>query len=358
MPKPFLPECHCLLIGSFPVHDHEKAGEMVSTYSPDIPVWPQLPAYPIEGMIPQFLSGMPGVVKADGKTFVDIHGANYESELVKFYEQYLGVSEGSIDIAASDFSLTHEAAKGFFVLVENLKKLDKLPLAVKGQITGPFTFATGVVDQDKKAIFYDEQLRDAAIKLLSMKAKWQLDQLSQVDVPKIIFIDEPALTGFGSSEFTSISREAVTACLEEVISAIHEAGGLAGIHVCGNTDWSLILDSSVDIVNFDAYAYFDRFVLYGNQIKSFIQRGGVLAWGIVPTLHTEDIDSESVESLTEKLKAQMGELEKLGISKEAIFTQSLISPSCGVGPLDEAHAIKVLTLNQSISKELRKGNLI
>ena len=182
-------------------------------------------------MIPQFLAGMPGVVETDGKTFVDTHGDNFETELVHFYEQYLGVSEGDIDIDASEFSLTPDAAKGFYVLLKNLQNSDKLPLAVKGQITGPFTFATGVVDQDKRAIFYDEQARDAAIKLLSMKARWQLSQLSQFDIPKIIFIDEPALTGFGSSEFTSISREAVTACLEEVISAIHEAGGLAGIHV-------------------------------------------------------------------------------------------------------------------------------
>ena len=354
MPKSFQPKCHCLLIGSFPVTDHQKAGELVLTYSPDIPVWPQLPVYPIEGMIPQFLSGMPGVVEANGKTFIDTKSDTFETELVAFYEQYLGVSDGSVDIAASDFALTPETAKGFFVLLETLQKSDTLPLAVKGQITGPFTFATGVVDQDKKAVFYNEQLRDAAVKLLSMKAKWQLDQLARFDVPKIIFIDEPALTGFGSSEFTSISREDVTTCLEEVISAIHEAGGVAGIHVCGNTDWSLILASNVDIVNFDTYAYFDRFVLYGNEIKTFLQRGGLLAWGIVPTLLAEDIDKESVASLVEKLKSQMDEIEKLGVAKATILAQSIITPSCGVGPLDETHAVRVLQLNQSISKEIRK----
>jgi hypothetical protein len=103
----------------------------------------------------------------------------------------------------------------------------------------------------------------------------------------IIFIDEPALAGFGSSELISISKEEILACLREVVDAIHTDGGLAGIHVCANTDWSLVLESGADIVNFDAYAYFDRFILYGDPIREFLAAGGMLAWGIVPTLEPE-----------------------------------------------------------------------
>jgi len=61
------------------------------------------------------------------------------------------------------------------------------------------------------------------------------------------------LQGTGSSGLISISREEILICLDEMIEAVHTEGGLAGIHVCANTDWSLILDSSVDIVNFDAF---------------------------------------------------------------------------------------------------------
>jgi hypothetical protein len=61
---------------------------------------------------------------------------------------------------------------------------------------------------------------------------------------------------------------------QEVVDAIHADGGLAGIHVCANTDWSLVLESGADIVNFDAYAYFDRFILYGeSQIRDFLAAG-------------------------------------------------------------------------------------
>jgi hypothetical protein len=129
---------------------------------------------------------------------------------------------------------------------------------VKGQVTGPITFCTGVKDQDGRAIFYNEGLRDAAVKLLALNARWQIRTLSGPQRPVIVFIDEPALAGFGSSEMISISKEEILACLTEVVDAIHADGGLAGIHVCANTDWSLVLESGADIVNFDAYAYFDR----------------------------------------------------------------------------------------------------
>ncbi|MBA3027996.1 MAG: hypothetical protein FP816_04165 [Desulfobacteraceae bacterium] len=353
MNRTFSPDCRSLLIGSFPVTDHEEAGRLVMTYSPEIPVWAQLPSYRIEGMIPQFLPGLPGVCEENGKSFVHTENKAFEEGLVSFYEQYLEVSEGLGNIDASIFALNPEVAKGFFVLLKNLEGLKTPPFAVKGQVTGPITFCTGVTDQNKKAIFYNDQLRDAAVKLLSLKAVWQIKQLGAFQAPVIIFIDEPAMTGFGSSEFTTISREDVSACLEEVISAIHEAGGLAGIHVCGNTDWSLLLESSVDIINFDAYAYFDRFVLYGDHVRKYLNTGGVLAWGIVPTLLAEDIDRETSDSLARNLRGRMEQLGALGIEKQRIYNQSLITPSCGTGSLSVERAQKVLSMTREISNALR-----
>ena len=253
----------------------------------------------------------------------------------------------------SRFALTKETANGFFVLMDHLRKQSKPPVAVKGQVTGPITFTTRVTDETKQAIFYNEQVRDTAVKLLSLKAVWQVKQLLRFNVPVIVFIDEPALAGFGSSEFTSISKEAVKACLKEVVAAIQNAGGLAGIHVCANTDWSVILETSADIVNFDAYSFFDRFILYPDHIKSFFDAGKILAWGIVPTVLNEDIEKETTESLTAKWELQASEIENLGIDKSVIYAQSFITPSCGAGSLSIAHAERVLELTQSVSEVLK-----
>jgi hypothetical protein len=172
----------------------------------------------------------------------------------------------------------------------------------------------------------------------------------------ILFIDEPALAGYGSSELISISREEIIASLGEVVAAIHAKGGLAGIHVCANTDWSLVIDSGVDIVNFDAYAYFDRFLLYPDQIRAFVQRGGLLALGVVPTLKPEEIDAESVDTLYQGWQTRMERLAALGLDPERLYRQSFVTPSCGTGSLDPPRALRVLELTRDLAKRVRAAH--
>lgn len=353
MSKCFEPYCLPTLIGSLPLEDHEKACDLVFEHVPDIPIWAQLPVFKPEGMLRQFLPGMPGFSLKQEKAYIHTVGESFDAELLAFYEDYMAVVEGEKSLSESRFKLTSETARGFFTLLDRLKRSDRKPAAVKGQITGPITFCTGISDQNDRAIFYDDQLRDAAVKLLALKAQWQVREFKPLGCPIIMFFDEPALAGFGSSEFISISREDIAACLGEVIAAVHAQGGLAGVHVCANTDWSLLLDSDVDIINFDAYAYFDRFILYPKQIRAFIHSGRILAWGIVPTLNQEDIEKETVDSLLNAWQEKTDQLEALGINRKTILAQSMITPSCGAGSLSLASARKVLALTKGLSDRVR-----
>jgi methionine synthase II (cobalamin-independent) len=350
-------DCLPLLIGSLPLSDHRAASRLIMDYTPAIPLWVQLPVFPQEGMVPQFLPGMPGVVERGGKTFIDTAGEAYDDELLAFFEDYMAVSETPERLPGSRFALAGDTGTGVAALLETLDRLEKPPRAVKGQVTGPITFCTGVKDQDGRAIFYNETLRDTAVKHLALNARWQIRTLGGSGSPVIIFIDEPALAGFGSSELISISKEEILACLREVVDAIHADGGLAGIHVCANTDWSLVLESGADIVNFDAYAYFDRFILYGSAIKDFLAAGRILAWGIVPTLKPEEIEKETVESLYDGWRAHVSRVEALGVAPAAIRAQSFITPSCGVGSLSEELAKRVLGLTRDLSAKIRSVSI-
>ncbi len=173
----------------------------------------------------------------------------------------------------------------------------------------------------------------------------------------MIFFDEPAIAGFGSSAFISISRDEILQCFEETFEAVHSEGGLVGIHVCANADWSLVLESSADIVSFDAYSFFDRFILYPEQIKRVMDSGRILAWGIVPTSNAEDIDKETTDSLISKWEDKATQIELLGIDRSQILAQSLITPSCGTGSLNIEHAIKVLDLTKEVSQRLRNKKI-
>jgi len=115
----------------------------------------------------------------------------------------------------------------------------------------------------------------------------------------------------------------------------------------------LILESSADILSFDAYDYFDRLILYAKELKKFLEQDKILAWGIVPTAKEEDIEKETAASLVARWKKEASELETLGISQTQILSQSLITPSCGTGSMSLDHARKVLKLNLEVSGSLR-----
>ena len=333
--------------------DHQAAVDLMNSYTPEIPLWIQLPGFAAEGMMAQFLPGMPGVTRDGEKTYIDTASDAFEQEVLSFFEDYMAVADGNLAIAASRFALTDETAPGFSEFIRFLDGRQAPPKAVKGQVTGPFTFATGVVDDNGRAIFYDDQLRDIAIKLIAMKARWQVNQLKKYGVPVIVFLDEPGLAGFGSSAFISVSREDVDQCLSEVIEAIHAEGGIAGIHVCANSEWSIVLESPADIASFDAYSFFDKFILYADQVKKFIRDGGILAWGIVPTGDGETIGKETVSSLFEMWEDEIARTEAVGLDRSRIFEKSLITPSCGTGSLSLPDAKRVLELTRDLSEKIR-----
>jgi methionine synthase II (cobalamin-independent) len=346
--------CQPTLIGSLPPMDEGEALDLVMTYTPRIPHWVQMPGSANEGMIQQFVPGLPGISARGNTLFVDNEGPEFDPALVNFYEAYMAVKDGSLDLDESPFILTPENAEGFFAFIGRVEQMEDAPLAVKGQITGPITFSTGLKDKQGRAVLFDEQLRDAAVKLIAMKARWQVRQLAIFGVPVVIFLDEPALAGFGTSELIGLSKEDVGTCLNEVFEAVHAEGGVTGIHVCANTDWSVVMESQADIVNFDAYGYFDRFILYDKHIIDFFRADRVLAWGVVPTLNPEDIARADAESLAARFFDQVDRVAALGIETAAILSQSLITPSCGTGSLTLDLAEKVLKLTRDVSEIIRK----
>ncbi len=353
MNNKFYPDLRPALIGSLPMNDHQAATRLMFDYVPEIPLWVQLPVFREEGMVPQFLPGFPGVRNTPGRTYIDVGHDDFETDVVGFYEEYLAVLENKTDVNASRFALGTDTAKGFFEFMRQASPRAEGFAAVKGQITGPFTFATSLVDAADRAVFYDDQLRDIAVKQIAMKARWQARRLSELGKPVMIFFDEPGLAAFGSSAFISISREAVLDCFTEVFEAVHAEGALAGVHVCANAEWSILLDSSVDIVSFDAYSFFDKLLLYADSLQRFLDRGNILAWGIVPTSDAAIIRQETVVSLADRWLEQAARVESLGVEPAKIRAQSLITPSCGTGSLDMNSARRVLELTAGLSRQLR-----
>ena len=260
--------CLPTVSGSMPHTDPSKACAQVTRYLKDIPAWPQLPKRSfLENMYVQYSEGFPGVVVEGDRIYVD-RSQDLSKPLEQLYGAYL---ENDFD----KYSIGQDYAAGLhaFLGLENLS-----PLAVKGQGTGPVTWGLTVADDDGRAIIWDDTMSDAAAKLLRLKASWQEKALSQISKNTIIFVDEPYMQAYGSSTLIALSREKVIRLLEEVFGGIH---GLKGVHCCGNTDWSVLLETSVDVINFDAYNYVQSLSLYPSEIKKFLDSNGTIDWGIM-----------------------------------------------------------------------------
>jgi methionine synthase II (cobalamin-independent) len=338
--------CMATGIGSLPLTDPDAAVALALRYLPEAPLWPQLPRRGFrEQMAGQYSEALPGIVTDEpGERFWFDAARDLAPELERFYERYL----------ARDyeyFGISEAHAAGLAALLRTLGEAPpERARFLKGHVTGPLTAGISYKDGQGRDIIHNETLYDAVVKNLAMKAAWQIERLGRFGKPVIIFIDEPAMETLGSA-FSSAAPELVAEKLDEIIGAIHERGGIAGIHCCGNADWPLIFNTGVDIVNFDAFGYLERVLLYPEEIRAFLGRGGALAWGIVPT--GAFTGAETADGLIERLEGGIRRLEAAGLSRAAILRRSIITPSCGLGSLDPERAEAILKLTLEISERLR-----
>lgn len=342
----FLPALTATGVGSLPHQDLTRAVNLITDILPDTPFWPQLPKYsPLENMITQVSPGLPFLnVDEEKGTIFFAHERQIASELEKVYRAYLEKDN-------SAYSLPSRYIAGLEEMIKHLQTSSAPLKFFKGQMAGPITLGLAAKDKEGRDLVHNEVIFDALYKALILRGCWLIQRMKEVKARIIFFLDEPALAGLGSAFFT-ISPEVIRRTWAEVIAAWQAQGALVGIHCCGNTDWSLLLESKADIINFDAWSFWERLALYLDSLIDFLERGGILAWGIVPT--AEFSGTETWEIIMTRLEREMGELVQKGLNKKKLYEQSLLTPSCGMGLMEEKNAEKALGLLGELSKQMRR----
>ncbi len=333
-------------IGSLPYTAQvDRALDLIFACAPQIPFWPQLPKRGVrEGMLAQFSENLPCLRLRQDGVFFD--GRAKEKELELFYSCLITDDRDY-------FKITPAYAAGLHAFYQRLQEMDLASIQlIKCHITGPFTFAASLQDQEGKSLLHDPVMMQAIIKGLLMKALWQVELFKEFGKQVLVFIDEPYLGCFGSA-YTPINKEDVVSGLAEMTDDLRQAGALSGVHCCGNTDWSILTDiSTLDMINFDAFGFQEKFVLYADNLKAFFSRGGMVCWGIVPTM--EFSVSLTPQALVNKIQEGVDALVRKGLDKQLILNNLLISPSCGLGNLEVAQAENILRLLSETSILLKK----
>ncbi|TYO95926.1 hypothetical protein [Desulfallas thermosapovorans] len=341
-------------IGSMPFKEAGPALQIIWENMPAIPHWPQLPRRGgDEGFVHQFLDPLVriGLLEKRGdKTVFPVDNPRWPERLTQFYTTYLSAEAGD-DKALEMFAFPRSAASGFYAFMEEIRaKGTRSARFLKGHLAGPLTIGFQLKDERGRLAYYEDQLRDVLVKTLAMHARWQAAELAKTGLKPIIFVDEPGVRVYGSSSYITVTREMVVSDLNAVFAGIHAAGGLAGVHSCDAVDWSLLYESNLEIVNLDVYQYGDSLFPYVKEMKKYLERGGVLAWGIVPTL--DKAFDESASTLLARLEKLWAELGERGIERATLLRQSLITPACGTGLLEPDLSERIYVLTRGISEKV------
>lgn len=318
-------------IGSFPFTDIDEAIDIIFSSCREIPFWPQLPKRsPNENMYTTFLESVPSVVidEENGTVFVD---TTKTDGIEEFYENY---SSKTLDA----FAISAKVAPGFYRFLERLQDIRQGVKFIKCQLTGPFSMGLGLKDEQDKPIIYNQGFFDIILKALHMKAQWMIRTIKALYPEKdiIIFFDEPYMVSFGSA-YVSIPKNETIAMFNEVSAGLDAK---RGIHCCGNTDWSVLLNSDIDIINYDAYNYLDTIFYYKVDLARFLAKGGWIAPGLVPSSEKVlEVSVKDIEALKKRFIDSM-----TGIDATIKDQDILVTPSCGLGSLTSEEARRAMEL--------------
>jgi len=323
-----------------PHTDLERA--LAMTLSLDIPFWPQLPLLSYhEDMYVQASEHFPGIV-------LDLENRTLRFSMDRFLEEFEETLSHLEEPEYFDVSETYSAVYHRFLALD----LCGFP-AIRGQMEGPVSFGFNVLDQDRRPILFDDTVRPFLMEFMARRADVQLKRLKRHNPNAFLFVDEPGLQ-FLFSAMSGYGDQAARGDLETFFARIERP---RGIHLCGNPDWDFLLRQDLDILSLDAYTNGSVIACYGSSIRGFLDRGGVLVWGIVPT-NIEPFGNETLATLEERLEALWGELTRGGIDREFLLSRSLLSPAtcCLVNPDREKTVEQAFHRVRELSAVLREKN--
>jgi hypothetical protein len=326
-------------VGALPHRDPKTAVDEVLRIFPRFPYVPTLPNRGfLESIVFSDSAMLPGRMIRDGRLLVDA-SRDITAELEQIYADYLEKN-------TAPYATQPEYGSGFLEMMTR-----RLPeaLLLKCQVTGPVTFGMQVVDADKRPIYYDPQFADILGKLMALRARWCEEEIRRrTGISRtLVILNEPYLASLGSSVIP-VDRDSVIAGWQD-ISALVE-GGL-GVHCCTNTDWAFLTSLEPSVISFDAYGNAKEFLLYMDDVVRFMEWGGVVAWGIVPSDPTV-FSRETVDSLTARYLDIRKEVTE-HVDAEVFDTRSLIAPSCGIQLGTEAEAVAIMETAAAISAKVR-----
>ena len=330
-----------LLTTAMAVMPHKDVDRALETaLGMDIPFWPQLPHYSYyEDMYVQASEHFPGIL-------LDMGARTLRFSTDKFFDEFEETLAHFEEPEYFDISGTYSVVYSRFLDMD----LSDRP-AIRGQLEGPISFGFNVQDEKERPILFNDTVRPFMYEFMAKRVNIQLKRLKERNPNAFMFIDEPGLQ-FLWSAMSGYGDQPARADMDAFFSMIDRP---RGVHLCGNPDWDFLLGMDLDVLSLDVYTNGEVFASYAGSIRKFLDRGGVLVWGMVPT-NWEPFEKEDLPSLTARLEEIWATLHKKGIERDFLLSRSLLSPAtcCLVNPDGYRTVEKAFAVVKALSERLRE----
>lgn len=330
--------CRTTAMGIMP-HDNVDDALRLAM-SVDIPFWPQLQKVSFfEDMYVQAAEKFPGISLNEQEQRINFSTDLFYEQLADYLEQMDKPDYFSI---GNQYSMVYHK-----FLSQDLSHYT----AIRGQLIGPVSFGMKIHDENLKPIIYNAEVKGLLYEFIARKVNVQYSQLKQKNPHAFMWVDEPGLEIiFGS--FTGYASESAQ---EDYRNFLNMLDAPIGVHLCGNPDWSFLLKQDISILSLDAFSCGHVFTRYAAEVKSFLNQGKYIAWGIVPTL-TEELNDIEVSNLFNRLEDLWNYLGTKGVAKETLLRQSILAPArCCLLNADGSKTVEhAFNLLNNLSKSIRE----
>lgn len=310
-------------IGSLP-HRDPAAAAAFAVAEFDIATVPSLPARsPAEGMVAQAIAGLPGVSLGQYGSFaVDPVGL-------------------TVDVPITT-TLGSDAFVGLEAFLDLSAKINLDGQPIKWQFVGPVTLGVAL----QRAGLRNSQAFDIAAHAVRHHVSQIGAALRQAlpNSPQLMLLDEPWMTELMSPEFPIPPDVAV-----DLVSTGMAAAGpnvAVGIHCCGAADVATMLETGPQVLSIPVS---DDLAEYAGYLGRFLDSGGVVAWGAIPTIGPL---TNRVDRYWNRLSDVWCQLVERGVDAGRIRRQSLVTPECGLAQHQVSSARKVARLSSELGRKV------
>jgi hypothetical protein len=158
---------------------------------------------------------------------------------------------------------------------------------------------------------------------MQKKVNAQYRRLKEKNAGAFVWLDEPGLGWV----FSGLSGYGDVQAKREYAEFVAGLEGVKSLHLCANVNLPYLLSMGIDLLSFDAFQIEVMPKGYAGAVAGFLGRGGVIAWGIVPTDSTT-LAQQTPASLFELLTGYWDAVTKNSdIAVEQIAAQALIAPA-------------------------------